>query len=806
MKRTDRIRHKTLLTTSTALACICASPSSSFGQTVPTTQPAPITPPTAAASGREVTEVIVTARKISERLQDVPLSVTALTSGQLAARDIRDVYSLQNSVPNFSFDKAFGRRNDRPSLRGQSNIQGEPNAAFFVDGAYVSGSITGTSTENLERIEILRGPQAALFGRATFAGAINYVTRQPTDDWKRSINARAGQNGDYRVGGWVSGAIIPGIVQIYLGASSQSYDGEYRNNNLGSLASEGLILVAPTRADNSRVGSEKQTNVTGRLRVIASPVLEFNLKAERAETDDSHLAAVFIGGDQLNCFLPVAGTSTARSRGYYCGIMDVGARQPTFNIPDFEDGLTGTAGVSLPEPAGNRRETARWLGDVRYTPGEWDFFLQGSFNTDDAIFATDADYTIRRPLGAILHAVEDLRFRNQSAEFRITTPRNVPIRGQFGLYWFDERLQSRTRGLGLAPITFRADGSDFTVSTVENYAAFAQIQWQVNNALTLSGEARSASEKRAVSTTRPASATFESFTPRVTIDYKISDRNLVYGLVAQGNKPGGFNTALYSATGVSQASFEALQAQGLDRFDEETATTYEIGSKNSFAQGRGTFNLSAFQIHWEKQQLTKVVDIVTATNVRSTAAILINAGKSRILGLEAELTYAVTPRLLVSASYGLADSEIQAFNDGEIAILTGVDDPNLLQGGNAKGKALPNTPRDSFSLSTNYTLPLNINLTGFFDGNFRYEAKRYGQVDNLYWTGDVALLNGRVGVRSANWEIALYGDNLLDDDTPTGIGRTVDRTQPNFVGGTRRGFSLGLRRGREAGVTARFNF
>ena len=104
------------------------------------------------------------------------------------------------------------------------------------------------------------------------------------------------------------------------------------------------------------------------------------------------------------------------------------------------------------------------------------------------------------------------------------------------------------------------------------------------------------------------------------------------------------------------------------------------------------------------------------------------------------------------------------------------------------------------------TPPLNINLAGFFDGNFRYEAKRYGQVDNLYWTGDVALLNGRVGVRSANWEIALYGDNLLDDDTPTGIGRTVDRTQPNFVGGTRRGFSLGLRRGREAGVTARFNF
>lgn len=751
-------------------------------------------------------DIVVTARKTQESLQTVPLSVTALTSRQLEARDIRDVYSLQNSVPNFTFDKAFGRRNDRPSIRGQSNIQGEPNAAFFVDGAYVSGSITGTSTENLERIEVLRGPQAALFGRATFAGAINYITRQPTDTWTGSLAARAGMNQDFRLGAWVSGPIVPGVLQTFLAASTQSYAGEYRNANPGTPGTAPGILVAPTRADDSRVGSEKQNALTARLRLIPSDLIEVNIKAERAETDDAHLAAVFIGGDQLNCFIPVAATPSARSRGYFCGEMKVGSRRPALNIPDFEDGLTATAGRSEPEDPGNRRKTTRLLGDVRLTPGAWTVLLQGSHNRDNAIFATDADYTIQRPLFASSQAIEDLRFRNRSVELRVTSPRAVTVRAQVGVYWFEERTKSRARTLGSNPIAFRPDGTDYTVSNVENAAIFGQLEWQISEALTLSGEARFAREQRDVSTTRPAEATFESFTPRLTLDYRLSPRTMLYALVAKGNKPGGFNTALYSATGVSQASFEGLRNQGFDRFDEETSLTYELGSKTSFAGGKGNLNLSGFYIDWRDQQLNRIVDIVTGSNIASTAAILVNAGKSRIMGLEAEANIRVGQNLILGASYGLAASKILAYNEGEIAILTGFDDPRLVQGGNARGRALPNTPKHTFSLNSSYTAPLGAALNGFVDANFRYETKRFGQVDNYYWTGDLALLNGRFGLRSGRWEVAVYGDNLLDDDTPTGIGRTIDRTQPNFVGGTRRGFSLGLRRGREAGLTTRLSF
>jgi iron complex outermembrane recepter protein len=234
-------------------------------------------------------------------------------------------------------------------------------------------------------------------------------------------------------------------------------------------------------------------------------------------------------------------------------------------------------------------------------------------------------------LAATFQAIEDLRFRNRSAEFRITSPQSSALRGQGGLYWFDERSKARTRTLGSSPITFRPDGADFTVSTTENFAVFGQLQWQIGDALTVSGEARWAREKRAVSTTRPAAATFKSFTPRVTVDYKLSDRSMLYALVAKGNKPGGFNTALYSATGVSAASFTALRAQGFDRFQEETAITYEVGGKFGFADGRATLNLSGFYIDWRDQQLNRIVDIVRANNTVGTAAILVNAGKSRIV-------------------------------------------------------------------------------------------------------------------------------------------------------------------------------
>ncbi len=183
-------------------------------------------------------EIVVVARKREEKLQDVPISITAFSAQAIRDRNIQNSYDLANFTPNFNFTPNLGRRLDVPNIRGQFgplNASTPPNASFFVDGVFVTGSIGSTSLANLERVEVLRGPQSAIFGRATFSGAINYITRKPTDEYTGQVNARYGEDGDRELGAWVSGPIPAGesvfkdTLFFFAGASWNEWDGQWNN-------------------------------------------------------------------------------------------------------------------------------------------------------------------------------------------------------------------------------------------------------------------------------------------------------------------------------------------------------------------------------------------------------------------------------------------------------------------------------------------------------------------------------------------------------------------------------------------------
>lgn len=132
--------------------------------------------------------IIVTARKREENLQDVPLTISVVGAESIERAKLLNVSDLASQTPGFSYRQGFGRTGGgggagvRPSIRGMSSVVGAPNAAFFVDGVFVSDNIASYQLDNLERVEIIKGPQSALFGRQTFSGAINYVTRKPTNE------------------------------------------------------------------------------------------------------------------------------------------------------------------------------------------------------------------------------------------------------------------------------------------------------------------------------------------------------------------------------------------------------------------------------------------------------------------------------------------------------------------------------------------------------------------------------------------------------------------------------------------------
>ena len=141
---------------------------------------------TAASSGADlvVEEVVVTARKREESAQDVPMSITAFSAESLERLGLESVFDIAKVTPGLAFNQSYGRMFDRPVIRGMSQILGERTVAFVVDGVYIAGNISGTDVDDLEAVEVLKGPQAATFGRGSLAGVISYRTKRPVPNGK----------------------------------------------------------------------------------------------------------------------------------------------------------------------------------------------------------------------------------------------------------------------------------------------------------------------------------------------------------------------------------------------------------------------------------------------------------------------------------------------------------------------------------------------------------------------------------------------------------------------------------------------
>ncbi|MEZ5566310.1 MAG: TonB-dependent receptor [Gammaproteobacteria bacterium] len=191
----------------------------------------------------QVEEVVVTTRKREENLQSVPISVTALSTQQIERQGITDLYDVSQLVPSLQFDSAFGPQDTRVTIRGLSNSRGRSNVAFLVDGIDIttenvisagSGLLANKRLLNdVERIEVVKGPQSALYGRSAFAGAISYITREPGDELESVIRIDAADYGKLQLDGSIGGPVIPGLLGVRISGVQWSEDGYYTNSMSG---------------------------------------------------------------------------------------------------------------------------------------------------------------------------------------------------------------------------------------------------------------------------------------------------------------------------------------------------------------------------------------------------------------------------------------------------------------------------------------------------------------------------------------------------------------------------------------------
>jgi len=718
-------------------------------------------------------EIVVTARKREENIQNIPITVNVFTSDMIDNTGITDMSRLSDFTPNFSFEKFGGRRGaegdtSRPVIRGQSNILGEGNASFFVDGILYSESILSFPIDAVERVEVVKGPQAALFGRSTFSGAINIITKRGTNEFQNRITARAASHNDYEVNLSSSGPIVKDKLFYFFQTRYYDYGGEYRN-----------------QLDGKKVGQENSYGFNGSLEFRPNPDVTL-IGRWGYNRDMDGLAATRVQ-DRFanNCFLDQA-------RQYFCG-----------EVTKFNSVILNKAG--LKSEAGLEREVTRasltleWdLGGSGYvlTSNSGLTFANSTFGNDQTNLGDPIGFA-----GGIFTRVEDMERREWSTELRIASPEDKRFRYMVGGYYYSKDKQRVRRFPDTTTII-----TDFGTSTVRNVAVFGFTELDVTESITARAELRWQSDEIGLhqASGTVLKNTFNKVLPRFTLDYQVTDSTLLYAVAAKGDKPGAFNTDPSLPASARTAG-------------EETAWNYEGGVKWASPNGRIRVTADGFYINWKNQQLTNSI-LVAGVPI----SFISNAGKTRVFGVELEGNALITNELEVGGSFGYANAEfVNNCDPVQGSQLTGFDcvSNTGIPGGSVKGHQTPNSPRTQIAVNATYTRPIIGDMDWFLRADYSYRSKIFAQVHNLAFAGDRHLLNLKTGLKQSKWKMTFFVNNVLDDLTPSTIVRFADLgnlnigpqanpAQNNVPGSTvvERGFLVPLADGRRFGVTASLDF
>jgi iron complex outermembrane recepter protein len=797
----------------------------------------------ASDAGISPTEIVVTARKTEERLQDAPLAVSVVTAAGIDRLGFNSVTDLTRATAGLVFDDSFGRDANRPVIRGQANILGDSGVAFFIDGIYFNGSIADYDIDIIDRIEVVKGPQSALYGRNTYSGAINIISKAPTDRWRGRVQADVSEGAAYDITGNISGPIAPGLG-IILG-------GRYFKN-------EGLFT---NQFDNTPIGVQETQSGFAMLKYDNGGAVRVGLRANYTSTRDGQPAIFATDANDNNCLFDRGALFNGRGR-YFCGVI-----QPRPVSTDYSRQFAG-------EFVGNAIDT--WNTgltiDIDLAENLTLTSLTG-YNNRQSVQRTDGDYSPNRfqgvifasiPLGAptaprvpfgFASSQTDFSFSNQSErsdwqqELRLqyTTNRARFLLG--GFYWNQDSTSTDNRVLPpgaqaeadanmiaarraacaasprcLTPILAApfplgtlAESRNNSEDNIRNMAVFGSVSYELTDSLSISAEARYQEERiRTVAQTATvaagnigapvvAEATFRQFLPRVTVDYKVSPDNLLYAVYAEGQKPGGFNGP-------------AAIAVGRSTFGAEDVTSFEIGSKNTFMNGALLVNLALFHNQIKGYQLTQPVEVIRPPLAPQQVSAINNAGDVRINGLELEILVRPTRDLTLTANYALADSRFRNGTDENQGVLNDVADnglvdcstgdqlPNIAgcqpRFGDITGKRLPRAPIHTVFVDLDYRRDIgNSGWQAFAGINAYLLSSSFAQVHNLAETGDSVISDLRLGAQNDRFRVQFYVRNLFDETAVNQLIRYADANRD-----LRRNFIAGLRPPRRFGVIAEVRF
>lgn len=626
-------------------------------------------------------DIVVTAQKRSENVQDVPIAISALGSQFLESRGIDSIDKLGAVAPNVKIERAPASKTiSQISIRGSVTINPaitwEPAVGLYLDGVYIAkaqGSIFDVA--DLERVELLRGPQGTLYGRNALAGAVNLVTRKPSGEVGGSIDLTYGSFNDRRVRGVLD---LP-----KFGPFSVKVAGQYRKR-------DGLIDLVP----NSPSGADRADSIDSgsfmvQLRAELSDAVtaDYTYDYSKANQDPpfSQLLRVNRNGDPRDIFDPA-------SPGYAFG----GAFFPLNLYTD--PNRVETAAINAPA-----YERSRSYGHALTLTADLGAATLKSITAyRDLAWADGLDLDGSPLPVAFTQRITD--YHAFSQELQLTGELgDGRLNYVLGAFYFDEKAET------LNPQTYFGGGVDLQSdygSNTKALALYAQLDYKLTDALKLSLGGRYTHEKKDVRRFFRVNfdagsgifsplvvanlpygaipeAKYNNFSPAATLAWEASDNINVYARFAQGFKSGGFNgeTNVFAAP---TAGCPSGATELCNPYRPEKVDSYEVGIKTKLADGRVIFNFAAFRDEHKDMQLS----VFTATT--GAASIVRNAAGASIQGLEFETVLRPVDGLTINGSVAILDPKYKSFIDGGVEV--------------SNNRAFPHAPKTTASVGFDWAV------------------------------------------------------------------------------------------------------
>ena len=671
---------------------------------------------------RRLEEIVVTAQKRTESLQDVPIAVTVHDGSDIEADNVESLLGIGSQTPGLVFT-AFSVGQPEISIRGVSTKEDGASAndsvVVSVDDVYIAARTAQVfDIFDLERVEVLRGPQGTLYGKNSIGGSINFVTKKPTADTSLRFRQSFGNYGIFDSAGLISGAISDNLFGK-VSFSRRKHDGFLTN-------------ILPTSPDyNKEQGERDNFAIRGQFVYLPNDDLEMVISIDSA--DDSHgatnrepigSAAGFHGGE--NASDPVAVNKHFKGDGDAFTTLAETEGYTDRNVMGFsvKSTYSGGANADFISITSFRQSEFDWLEDSSGLPPS-NVFTNLTIANNGWLTAATGPTSQGFAFDITNSAIEETQQITQELRLVSTTQGRLSwIAGAF----FSKEDIDRTERFNFTAIGRGSEPDDqhsVQSNTTNSYAAYGQAEYEISEQLTFTGGLRVSSEKKDITVsakkltdnlyplllTEPfdpatASEEFSNVSWKASVDYQVNQDVLVYGNLATGFKSGGFTGSASSET------------QATTPFDSEQALSFEAGVKSRLADNRMLFNALAYATQYKDLQVTRFYQ---PDGNDFGAFITENAGEAEIQGLEIEAVGILSENFEVGGNFAWLNAEFVDFTG---AVSRGADRTDF------NGNKLRLAPETTFSFYVQGDFDLHSGARITAKANYRYQDDMFFDPDN----------------------------------------------------------------------------